>query len=234
MNSVIAIDTATDLGTVAIGRAGEVLHEVTIPTRSHASRMMPTIADLLWRAGLHWSDLSALVIADGPGSFTGLRIALATAKGVLAAQPHVELLAGPSLLGAAWAARPAPASTVAAVYDALRGDVFVAMYRFEPRRVEVSVEPRVVKAATLSELPVPDAVAGDGAAVYATDVARWAGGAAARTRGAASAGALLELLAVQGGPRRIEDVAAFEPAYGRRAAAQDRWEAAHGRRLPDS
>ena len=234
MNSHIAIDTATDLGTVAIGRAGEALHQVTIPTRSHAARTMPTIADLLWRSGLHWSDISGLVIADGPGSFTGLRIALATAKGIVAAHAHVQLLTAPSLLGAAWAARPAPESTVAALYDALRGEVFVAVYRFAARRVEIVVEPHLARVERLGDLPVPDAVVGDGAAAYEEEVARWAGAAAVRASGGASAAALLELLAVRGGPRPVEDVARFEPAYGRRAAAQDRWEAAHGRRLPDS
>jgi tRNA threonylcarbamoyl adenosine modification protein YeaZ len=234
VSTLVAIDTATDLGTVAVGRAGHVLHEVTIPTRSHAARTLPTLADLLWRTGLQWSDLSGLVIADGPGSFTGLRIGLATAKGILAAQPHVQLLTAPSLLGAAWAARPAADSTVGAVYDALRGEVFVAVYRFARRRAELVVTPRLVRASDLRELPVPDAVTGDGAAAHGEHVAAWAGAAATRTRGTASAGALLELLAVDGGPRPLGDVAGFEPAYGRRAAAEDRWEATHGRRLPDS
>jgi tRNA threonylcarbamoyladenosine biosynthesis protein TsaB len=234
MSFAVAIDTATDLGTVAVGRPGEVVGQVTIPARSHAAHMMPSIVELLRRASLQWRDVSAIVIADGPGSFTGLRIGLATAKGIIAAQRHLRLFSAPSLLGAAWTARPGPEGTVAAVYDALRGDVFVALYQFTPRGAHVVIEPCLMSAARLPELPVPDAVAGDGVAVHQEDSRRWAGADAALARHAPSAGALLELLAVRGGPRPVDDVAGFEPAYGRHAAAQDRWEAAHGRRLPDS
>lgn len=234
MRFVVAIDTATDLGSVAVGRPGEVVGQLTIPSRSHAARAMPSIVDLLWRTGLQWRDVSAIVIADGPGSFTGLRIGLATAKGIIAAQPHLRLFVAPSLLGAAWAARPGPEGTVAAVFDALRGDVFVAAYRFTLRGAEVVIDPCLMPAKRLPALPVPDAVTGDAVAAYREDLRRWAGAEAALARHAPSAGALLELLTIRGGPRPVDDVAGFEPAYGRRAAAQDRWEAAHGRRLPDS
>jgi tRNA threonylcarbamoyl adenosine modification protein YeaZ len=230
----LAIDTATDRGSVAIGQPGDVLHEIAIPNRMHAVRTMPAMADLLQRTGIQWSDLSGLLVADGPGSFTGLRIGLATAKGIVAVHSHLQLLATPSLLGTAWAARKAGGGTVATLYDALRGDVFVAVYHFALRAVEVVIEPRLTSVRDLGTLPVPDVVAGDGVAAHADAVSAWIGSAATvRCDTGASAGALIELLAVRGGVRTVEDVGAFEPAYGRRAAAQDRWEATHGRPLPD-
>ncbi len=234
MSLFLAIDTATDQGSVAIGRAGEVLHEIAIPSRMHAARTMPAMVDLLRRVGGQWSDLSGLLVADGPGSFTGLRIGLAMAKGILAVHAHVRLLAVPSLLGTAWAARKAGGGTVAALYDALRGDVFVAVYYLAPGSVDVVVEPRLISVQDLAALAVPDVVAGGGVAAYEDAVAAWVGAAGTVQRGAGpSAGALIELIAVRGGPRTVEDVGAFEPTYGRLAAAQDRWEATHGRPLPD-
>ena len=234
MSLFLAIDTPTDRGSVAIGRAGEVLHEIAIPSRMHAARAMPAATSLLRSVGTQWPDLSGLLIADGPGSFTGLRIGLAMAKGVLAVHPHLQLLAVPSLLGTAWGVRNVGGGTVAALYDALRGDVFAAVYCFAPHSVEVLVEPRLISVRDLAALAVPDVVAGDGVAAHEDAVTVWVGAAGRVQREAGpSAGALIELLAVRGGPRTVEDVGAFEPTYGRRAAAQDRWEATHGRPLPD-
>ena len=233
MSLFLAIDTATDRGSVAIGRPGEALHEIAIPNRTHAARTMPALDELVRNACTGWPDLSGLVVANGPGSFTGLRIGLATAKGILAAHAHLQLRIIPSLLGTAWAARNVGGGTVAALYDALRGDVFVAVYDFAARSIEVVVEPRLMPARDLRTLAVPEVIAGDDVVVLGDGVAAWVGASATVRRAAhPSAGALIGLLAVPGAARTVADVAAFEPTYGRRAAAQDRWEATHGRSLP--
>ena len=233
MSLYLAIDTATDLGSVAIGEPGFALHEIAIPPRRHAAETMPAVAALLERAGMNWTDVAGLVLADGPGSFTGLRIGLGTAKGLLAARPHLKLHTVPSLLGAAWSARHV-AETVAAVYDALRDEVFVGVYAFPSQGIRTVIEPRLVGVGEFASLPRPSVALGDGAVAHASAVRDWCGrDPLPPPEGGARAGALLELMGIPGAVTAVDQVDRFEPAYGRRAAAQDRWEEKHGRPLPD-
>jgi len=234
MSLWIAVETATDAGSVAIGEPGTVLHEVAIEVRRHAAETMPAVVGLLRRAGVGWDGVSGFVFADGPGSFTGLRIGLGTVKGIAAAHPCLSLRSVPSLLGAAWTARER-GSRVAALYDALRGEVFLGMYDFgTPGVVRTILEPALVAVSDLGRLPAPDVAVGDGAIAHAADVRQWTGRAPPPLSEASpSARALLELMAVPGIATPVSDIDRFEPAYGRRAAAQDRWEEKHGRPLPD-
>lgn len=234
MSLYLSIDTATDVGSVALGEPGAVLHEIAIPPRRHAAETMPAVVAVLERAGRSWADLVGVVLADGPGSFTGLRIGLGTVKGLLAVRPQLALHAVPSLLGAAWAGRHA-GDTVAALYDALRGEVFAGVYAFPAGRIRVLLEPTLLAVRDLPSLPAPGVAVGDGALAHAEAVRTWCGRDPLPVSEAAPrAGALLELMAVPGAVTAVEDVDRFEPAYGRRAAAQDRWEEKHGRALPDS
>jgi tRNA threonylcarbamoyladenosine biosynthesis protein TsaB len=232
----LALDTATDLGSVAIGSPGGVLAELTFSDRRHAAALMPAIDEALHLAGADWKAVSGIVVADGPGSFTGLRIGVATVKGILAVHDGLELRSVPSLLGLAWAIARIVPGPVAALYDALRGDVFAAVYDTDGATVRECQAPTLLPAAELaSRIPCRPAVAaGDGAVAHSAAVRSWTGrDPVGPPAGAPRASALVELLAVEGVTKRIDDIDAFEPTYGRRAAAQDRWEAKHGRPLPD-
>src|SRR5206468_9666292 len=126
---------------------------------------------------------------------------------------------------------------VAACFDALRGQVYGAVYVFHPDRVETVVAPAVLTVAELARLaPVrPRVAVGDGAVRYAEEVARWIGTAPAPLESLPPAAAqLLALLTREGAGRTLEDPATAEPVYGRPAEAQASWEARHGRPLPDS
>jgi tRNA threonylcarbamoyladenosine biosynthesis protein TsaB len=160
-----------------------------------------------------------VLCGGGPGSFTSLRIAGAIAKGIAlaAACPLLEV---PSLLLLAAGRRPAlAAGRYLALLDAMRGEVYAA---------EVEV-PGVNGAWRIGEtrLIAADAVEAEAAASGATPL-----GAGRRVeavphaRGVSRLGAWLA-------SRSAVDLAAWEPAYGRLAEAQVRWEAAHGRALPD-
>jgi tRNA threonylcarbamoyladenosine biosynthesis protein TsaB len=229
----LAIDTATDVGAVAVSVPGSDVREVRIADRRHAAALIPEAAALLESCGVGWGDLSEIVVADGPGSFTGLRIGFASVRGVLHAHPRIALRTVPSLLGTAWAAREGDGDTVAALYDALRGEVFAAVYRFTAGVPDALVSPTLVEASALRSLPRPRVVVGDGAGAYPADVRAWVGSEPPYREGGASARALLELALVEGVTDSIVDPDAWDPTYGRRAAAQDRWEADHGRPLPD-
>jgi tRNA threonylcarbamoyladenosine biosynthesis protein TsaB len=112
---ILAFDTATDVATSALVDDGEVLGE----RASRAVTLLEDVDALLRRAGKHTRDLDALAVGIGPGSFTGVRIGLATARG-LALALDVPV-AGVSTLDALAAGAPGAVPVI----DARRREVFV-------------------------------------------------------------------------------------------------------------
>ncbi len=174
-----------------------------------------------------------MLTADGPGSFTGLRVAASVGKG-LAWAGRIEWHTAPSLLVRAAAHAPASGGVVLALSDALRGDLYAGCWRFTDGRVErVGDAPRARTPASLAEFGVVDVVVGSvpeplrEAVEAATGRALISGEAALPT-----ARALLLLDGLTGGTERVVAVAAWEPEYGRPAEAQAVWERKHGRPLP--
>jgi tRNA threonylcarbamoyladenosine biosynthesis protein TsaB len=232
----LAIDTATAVASVAVGTP-PAADSVTVlaGSRAQAAQIIDLVDRALAPLAAGPGDLAGIVIADGPGSFTSLRIGWAAAKG-LAQERGLPLFAVPSLLAAAAGATAVfGAVPVAVCFDALRGQVFAALYIVHPLRVEAVVAPLVCtpdELVTRSPLR-PRVAVGDGATRYASELERWTGtpplSAASLQPGAVS------LLALQGRPdagRVLVDSSAAEPDYGRPAEAQARWEAHHGRPLP--
>jgi tRNA threonylcarbamoyladenosine biosynthesis protein TsaB len=233
----IALDTATDVASLAVARGGEALVEVTLGGRRHAAALLPAVEGAVGLVGASLRDVRRILCADGPGSFTGLRIGFATAQAIARVAGEVTAGTAPSLLAAAWTAGAWHEGPVAAVYDALRNEVFGAVYHLRTDRVEVLVPPGL---RTFDELvrcspAVPTVAVGDGALRHAERAREWTG----RTpmgppQCAPRAAALLALDGLPGGVREVPDLVAFEPDYGRPAEAQARWERAHGRPLPDT
>lgn len=231
----LAIDTATDRVSVAAGVPPQAAASAAVAeTRRAAADIVRLVDDVLRAVGIGPATLAGIAVSDGPGGFTGLRIGWAAAKG-LAHERELPLRAVPGLLGAAAAAaRRTGPGPIAVCFDALRGQVFGAMYRMEQGRIETLVPPHTVTIAELARLAPerPLAVVGDGALRYATEVTRWSGRAPlALAELDSGAVCLLELVAAPGVGRAIDTAA--EPVYGRPAEAQARWEARHGRALPD-
>jgi tRNA threonylcarbamoyladenosine biosynthesis protein TsaB len=80
---ILHIETATDICSVAISEGDQQLSGVESgPDRSHATLLNPFIRDALKQAGLEFSSLEAVAVSRGPGSYTGLRIGVSTAKGI--------------------------------------------------------------------------------------------------------------------------------------------------------
>jgi tRNA A37 threonylcarbamoyladenosine modification protein TsaB len=141
----------------------------------------------------------------------------------------------PSLLGTAWIGARFADGPIAALYDALRGDVYGAVYAFGDR-VRVLLEPTVAPVRALADrVPAVSLAVGDGAARYPEDVRRWTGSVpVGPPMGSPRAAALLALADLPGASSPVPDITRFEPTYGRPAEAQARWERQHGRPLPDS
>jgi tRNA threonylcarbamoyladenosine biosynthesis protein TsaB len=128
---VLGIETATSRGGIALCRNGEVLGELLLDNpRSHSERLLPAIEVLLRTVSLGVENLAAVSVSAGPGSFTGLRIGVAAAKG-LAFSRGIPLYGISSLRVLAANASPGTKS-VCAVIDARRGEVFSGLFRATP------------------------------------------------------------------------------------------------------
>lgn len=131
---VLGLDTATASSAVALRLADGTTTEARDDPRAgehpgHATRLLEMAHELLAEAGVSWSDVERIAVGVGPGAFTGLRVGVATARG-LAQSLSAELVGVSSLEALARAALAAETEqdTVLAVIDARRGEVFAAAY----------------------------------------------------------------------------------------------------------
>jgi tRNA threonylcarbamoyladenosine biosynthesis protein TsaB len=232
----LALDTATDQASVAVGAPGSGdSYEENIPgARRQAAALLPTIQLLLQRAGATLDQIEGIVLSDGPGSFTGLRVGASVAKALVQAR-GLPLWTAPSLLvRAAGAAQPD--LLVVAFANALRGEVYSAGYRFLPDGIRTELIPGVRRPADLLESHLrPDTVVGEAPDEVLAALQDWAGRPIiGPPESSPRASRLLSLVGVEGGARQVDAVREWEPVYGRPAEAQARWERAHGRPLSDS
>ena len=131
--TLLGIDTSTPAASAAVLRDdGEAFEVLPPPDRlqrppAHAAELMPAVADAMGRAGVDWSDLDAIAVGIGPGTFTGLRIGIATAR-ALATAAELPLRRVSSL--AALAAEIDSLVRLPLI-DARRAEVFAALYEGE-------------------------------------------------------------------------------------------------------
>jgi tRNA threonylcarbamoyladenosine biosynthesis protein TsaB len=180
----LALDTTTRGGSVALVDEHRILEERPGDARqSHAERLPGELTGLLDGRGLTLADIDLFAVASGPGSFTGLRIGIATVQGLaLTTRRPVAAVSALEALAQS-AADAAEGAFVGAWIDARRGDVFAALYRiatgmpYAPERIAV-VEGATVgtPAATLGRWRTLAGDAGvifvgDGAEVYEAAIA---------------------------------------------------------------
>ena len=229
---VLALDTTTRAGSVAIVEDDRIVEERSGDgSRTHAERLPREIIDVVEARGLGWNDIDFYAVASGPGSFTGLRIGIATIQGL--AFVHGRKVVGVSALDAlAQAASQAldAGAVVSSWMDAHRREVFSASYRVRAApidtadRLEPLDGPRVESPAEALDrltgaLVTPNVFVGDGAALYATEIARTFGGASVRTA-PLIAGIIGRLAIVRAWRGEVLDPAGLQPLYVRRPDAE--------------
>lgn len=136
---VLLLETATEVCSVALAEEGRMLAEVTAPeAHQHASRLTTFIQEVLRDAGATVQDLSELVLSDGPGSYTSLRVGAATAKGLCLALPKLRFFVVPTLTALAHAAPTASADHLLATLNSRRGEVYGQVFAADGPRTPLT------------------------------------------------------------------------------------------------
>ena len=226
---VLALDTTTRGGSVALVENDRVMAEHGGDvTRSHAERLPLDLLRLLDAAGVPLSAIDVFACASGPGSFTGLRIGIATIQGLaFVTRRRVAAISALEALAHGVSRELGAGSLVAAWIDAHRREVFSALYRvvdaplFSAARLVEIDPPSVARPGETLErwraqFGVPSVVAGDAAVAYAAETP-----ATARIVGPPLLGGPIGLLAVERARRGdTVDPAGVQPLYVRRPDAE--------------
>jgi tRNA threonylcarbamoyladenosine biosynthesis protein TsaB len=169
---VLAVETSSLAGGVALLDDERLIAEYVLDVSiTHSERLMAAVDRVLGDARWTPRSLDALAVAVGPGSFTGLRIAVSTVKG-LAVALGVPIAAVPTLDAMA-AALPWAALPVCPVLDARKGEVYACLYRWDGAAMRREWEYLALSPDALAaRLHAPAILVGDGAAVVRSPHAR--------------------------------------------------------------
>lgn len=148
---LLAIDTSTEIASIALHTGEELLCDEQSNPKTHAQFILPMINKLMVNAGLQMNQLDGIVFGQGPGSFTGLRIACSIAKG-LAYAHDLGLIPVSNLVAIAWAARQHAQGAhvpVLTVLDARMHEMYWAYFGKDQWMGEERVSP-------VSEMNIPE------------------------------------------------------------------------------
>ncbi len=224
---VLALETATVTGSIAIlddqtGLIGEVRTDVKIV---HAERLMPSIEWLLDTSRIPIEEIDAFAVSIGPGSFTGLRIGLSTAKGFAyaAGKPLVPV----STLDAFARTLPFCAHAICPLLDARKNEVYAALYKWEKGLLKkILPETAINPEQLVKEINGPVVFMGDGTRKYRqliTDVLKDKAIFAPPSRMSPSASTIAEI-AIEKIRQGIDtDPVSLTPFYIRKSEAEIKW-----------
>lgn len=139
-NYILHLETATEVCSVALAKDGQLLaYKNSSEAYVHSSQLTIYIQEVLAAAKVSMQDLSAVAISQGPGSYTGLRVGAATAKGICFAL-NIPLIAVSSLKSIAWgmAAKFPDGILYIPMIDARRMEVYMAVYDSDLHEVEAA------------------------------------------------------------------------------------------------
>lgn len=223
---VIAIETATVVGSIAIVDPARVISEITLNIRAtHSEKLMAAIDRLLCGAGLAVEDMDGIAVSIGPGSFTGLRIGLSTAKGLSYASG--KPLIGIPTLDALALNMTFSSYLTCPIQDARKGEVYAALYRPGAESPEKITDDMALDPAALAGMITEKTVfIGDGVNIYRDFLMKQVGGLYNEAPlplqlPRASNVALLALKRLEKGD--VDDPFALVPRYIRKSEAEIRW-----------
>lgn len=151
--TILALETATDTCGVALLREDVLVAEAHLHRpRVHSERLTPLVEDVLRHGAVEREALDAVAVSMGPGSYTGLRIGVSTAKG-WALGTGASLVGVPTLAAYAAQLRPvtAPGDVVCALLDARRDEVYAGAFRRTNERFETHAETKALTVDALSD-----------------------------------------------------------------------------------
>lgn len=168
MARIIYIETSTALCSTALSVDGRIVSERRDSERRHASLTAPFVKEMLDEQGLSVKDCDAVCVGMGPGSYTGLRVGVSTAKG-LCFGAGIPMIAVGSLDTLVWQAigrglLPDGCRHIVPMIDARRMEVYTALFSVDGTQI-TETEPKVVDAGSFSDIlsEGPVLFIGDGA-----------------------------------------------------------------------
>jgi len=170
---LLAVDTATEACSAAVWVNGVVLERYELAPRRHAALILPMIEAVLAEAGLEVMQLDAIAFGRGPGSFTGVRIAVGIAQGIAFAADLPVVPVSTLAALALGAARETGHARIAAALDARMGEVYWGLYEVSGENAESLGEERVSAPAAVAAPPGEWFGAGSGWAAHAGTLARY-------------------------------------------------------------
>jgi tRNA threonylcarbamoyladenosine biosynthesis protein TsaB len=222
---ILAIDTCGPSGSVALGRlAGrdlEILGQAELEGRTYSATLVAAVRDLLLAAGTQLGDLGGIIVVNGPGSFTGVRVGLSAVKG-LAEAVQLPVVALSRLL-----VLSRKAGVPSAAHDAQRGELFLRLERTGREPEELLAGPQEL--AAIHPVPLRVAVCEDAAAAMLA--AAWPETQLVRTAAPVAADALRlgESRLIAGA---VADLVLLDGHYLRRSDAEIFGEVTAGPRRP--
>lgn len=223
----LAIDTSGQQGSVAIAHGADVMARAVLERQGrHAADLVPAIAAVLEEAGVDRDEIAGVIVGEGPGSFTGVRVAAATAKGLVHAW-SLPLWPVSSLAAAAMSVREPTDEAgvdrvVYALFDA-RGDrVYGGAYRAMPDCVAEVVAPHAGVLGEVLERPLSPSTlfVGDAAVRHRPQIE--SAGYEVEADVQSYADGLVRYVALSG-DAPVSDPRGWEPSYVRLSSAERLW-----------
>ena len=230
--SILAIDTATQVSSVAVASEAKLSAELTMQAKlTHSETLLPHIEQVRRMASVKKEDLDGIAVSIGPGSFTGLRIGLATAKAM--AYVLKKPIVGVSTLAALACHFPVPGVRIVSLLDAQKGNAYRESFEWVDGRLVVrepiSVEKTVDVVTACGEVDGPVVLTGDVIAkrirgkIELPENVKIAPAHLLMPRAANVAMLGLQKLAAG----EADNVMDMEPCYIRRSEAEVLWEKRH-------
>lgn len=212
MPRILAIETATKVCSAAIVENGRLFAELVLDAKNvHVERLIPIVLSLLENSNLNFSDIDAIAVSIGPGSFTGLRIGLSTAKGIAYALDK-KIVAVPTLDAIAYRIRSfAGDKKIFVLLHARANEFYLGVYDVRGDRLRLTEDYKVISLSEiLSRLTGDEVLTGEGSELLLNSKANIKiAPAELRLTSAVSVGLIGEEKLLQGDFANVDSVAPF-------------------------